>query len=338
MKAIIVNKPEDIQIIDVEKPIITNEDEVIIKIMATGVCGSDVGILFGHNPVAVYPRIIGHEMTGIIVEKGKNVKNFELDDHVIVKQTESCGKCYACTHNQENVCSTLKVRGVTIDGGYQQYYKVNYKSIYKIDKNVDLMTAVLIEPYTIGFQACSRGNLQSDDILLVNGVGALGAIVVDVAKSFGCKIIAIDIDKDKLNAAKELGATYTLLGNDNHLKEKILELTDNYGPTISIDCVCNPKSVEFVVDITGNGGRVVTMGFDKRPSHIPQYEITVKQLSIIGSRLQHNQFEKVIKLFEDNKVNPSRMVSHVFKYTDIDKVYELIKSKNYKKILLDFSD
>lgn len=337
MKAIEVPESRTIRLIDIERPKITNPDDIIIKVMAAGICGSDVAIYNGQNPVAVYPRILGHEITGEIVEKGLSVTKFSIGDHVIVKQTESCGKCYACTHGQDNVCKQLKVRGVTIDGGYQEYYKIRQNSAYKIASGLSFTTSVLIEPYTIAFQACSRGNLQNDDMLLINGAGAVGAILVDVAASFGCKIIVTDIKEEKLKQAKKLGATYTLNGLDPDLKKQIVDLTGGYGPTISIDSVCNPKSVEFLIDITGNGGRVITMGFDKRPSAIPQFEITSKQLEVIGSRLQHNQFENVISLFEQGKVHPQTMISHIFAYTDIDKAFDVVKSGNYKKIVLDFS-
>ncbi|MBK5261856.1 MAG: alcohol dehydrogenase catalytic domain-containing protein [Peptostreptococcaceae bacterium] len=337
MKAIKIEKPFDISLIDVAKPESPKNYEILIKVMATGICGSDVAIYKGLNPVAKYPRIIGHEVTGIVESIGDKVTKHNIGNHVIVKQTESCGHCWACLHGQDNVCTELKVRGVTIDGGYQEYYKVSENSAYTIDKCVDLKTAVLIEPYTIGFQACSRGQLTKDDFLLVNGAGALGAIVIDVAKSFGCKILAIDISKEKLEQAKYLGADYTLDGNDKNICENILKITEGYGSTISIDCVCNPKSVEFLVGVTGNGGRVVTMGFDTRNSSISQFLITSKQLSIIGSRLQHEQFEKVIKLFESKSVHPDTMISNVFDFRDIKEAFELVKTGNYKKILLDFS-
>lgn len=337
MKAIQITKPTVIDLIDISEPKQPEGKEILIKISAAGICGSDVAIYKGLNPVATYPRIIGHEMTGIIVAVGNEVTKHSIGDHVIIKQTESCGHCYACTHNQDNVCTSLKVRGVNTDGGYQEYYKVNEESAFTINKDLDLKTAVLIEPYTIGFQACSRGNLQSDDTLLVYGAGALGAIVIDVAKSFGCKIISIDIDKDKMRQAIKLGADYALNGLDENLKEEIASITNGYGPTISIDCVCNPKSVEFLIDITGNGGRVITMGFDKRPSSISQFSITSKQLSIIGSRLQHGQFEKVIKLFEQKKVHPDIMISHIFNFKEINKAFDVVKSGNYRKILLDFT-
>jgi L-gulonate 5-dehydrogenase len=195
----------------------------------------------------------------------------------------------------------------------------------------------MIEPYTIAFHACARGRLVSDDVLLVYGAGALGSSIIDVAKSFGCKILAVDIVDDKLKQALENGADYVLDGKCSDIRERILAKTGGYGPTICIDTVCNPSSVEFLLDIVGNAGRVITMGFDTRPSEIQQFKITSKEIDVIGSRLQHNNFESVIKLFEAGKIDPRRAISHVFKFLDIDKAFEVIKTGNYKKIVLDFS-
>ncbi len=336
MKALQVMSPNNLQLIEKEKPTIDSDTDVILKVMAAGVCGSDVAILKGHNPIATYPRILGHEVTAKVFEIGDKVTNVKVGDHVIINQTESCGKCYACLHGRANVCADLKVRGVNIDGGYQQYFKIPENSVYKLDPALDFKKAVLIEPYTISFHALSRGRVVKDDILLINGAGALGFSLLTVAKSINCKIISIDIDKEKLDSALNAGADYVFNGTDSQLKEKILSVTDGYGPTVCIDSVCNTKSVEFLLDIVGNAGRIVTMGFDERPSNIAQLLITKKEIDIIGSRLQYENFKNVINLFETNQIDPSDMISDVIDFRDVEKIKKTIDSRNYKKIILDF--
>jgi L-gulonate 5-dehydrogenase len=337
MKAIRIEKPGIIKIVDVPMAKITNSHEILIKIAFAGICGSDVGIFNGTNAVAEYPRIIGHEMTGVVAEIGSQVTKFQIGDHVIIKQTESCGHCYACLHGRDNVCTSLQVRGVTIDGGYGEYLTAPETSVYYLNPSLDLMTAVLIEPYTIAFHACSRGRLVNDDMLLVYGAGALGTAIIDVARSFGCTIIALDISEDKLKQAKAIGADIVLNAKEPDIREQIKSATGDYGPTLCIDCVCNPQSVEFLLDIVGNAGRIVTMGFDAQTSELAQLKITSREIDIIGSRLQHENFETVITLFENKQIDPSRMISHMFHFTDIDKAFEVVKSGQYSKILLDFS-
>jgi L-gulonate 5-dehydrogenase len=337
MKAIRIEEPRKISVVDLPIPIIDHEDQVMIRIAAAGICGSDVSIYKGTSPVVTYPRIMGHEMTGVVEKVGASVTHVQPGDHVIIKQTESCGTCYACTHGRENVCVNLKVRGVTIDGGYSQYTIVPEHSVFKISKDLDLLQAILIEPFTIAFHACSRGRLVSDDTLLIYGAGALGSSLIMVAHSFGCKIIAVDIDDKKLDHAKTLGADVVLNGLSDTIREEIQNASSGYGPTICIDSVCTPKSIEFLLDVVGNAGRLVTMGFDIRPSEIPQFKITAREIDIIGSRLQQGNFEQVISLFENGIIKTGGMISHIFPFTQVQEAFNVIESGKYQKIVLDFS-
>lgn len=337
MKAIRIEEPKRISIVDVPMPVIEREDQVIIKIAAAGICGSDVSIYMGTSPVVTYPRIMGHEMTGVVEKVGSSVKHVKPGDHVIIKQTESCGSCYACTHGRGNVCVDLKVRGVTIDGGYSQYTMVPEHSVYKISKKLDLLQAILIEPFTIAFHALARGRLVADDTLLVYGAGALGSSLIMVARSFGCKIIAVDIDEKKLAHAKAIGADIVLNGRVETIQDDIRKASDGYGPTICIDSVCTPHSVEFLLEVVGNAGRLVTMGFDTRPSMIQQFKITAREIDIIGSRLQHGNFEQVIELFENGSIKTDGMISHIFPFTKVQDAFEVIEHGAYQKIVLDFA-
>ncbi|AZO93338.1 zinc-binding alcohol dehydrogenase family protein [Halocella sp. SP3-1] len=336
MKALRVEEPNKIAVVEIPEVKLEKDNEILIKVKAAGICGSDISIYLGKSPVASYPRILGHEVTGIVQEIGNSVTRFEVGDHVIIKQTESCNMCYACKHGRDNVCVDLKVRGVNIDGGYREHMTVPETSAYLIPKDLDFKTAVLIEPFTIAFQACARGRLQEDDTLLVYGVGALGSTIIQVAKSFGCKIIAVDIEEDKLDQAKRLGAAYTINGKSPTLKEEIQAASNDYGPTVCIDSVCNPGSFEFLVDVVGNAGRVVLMGFDTRVSEIAQFKITAKELDIIGSRLQHDKFEKVIDLFARDIIQAGDMISHVFNFKDIKKAFDVVSSRKFRKIVLTF--
>ena len=338
MKALMLNEPRDIHVVELNKVEIQNANEILIKVKAAGICGSDISIYSGTSPVATYPRILGHEVVGVVEEIGTKVTKFNIGDHVIVKQTESCGTCYACKQGRENVCVYLKVRGVNIDGGYREYVTVPESSAYVIPKDLDFKKAVLIEPFTIAFQACSRGRLQKEDMLLVYGAGALGASVIQVANSFGCKIIAVDIDDDKLKQAENLGASYTINGKTEIIHSKLWEYTEEYGPTICIDTVCNPQSVEFLIDEVGNAGRVVLMGFDTRESKIAQFKITAREIDVLGSRLQKGNFEKVIDLFDKKIIDPKDAISHVFHFEDIEKAMEVVESKKFKKIVLTFDE
>lgn len=147
MKAFVTVSPKNILCKDLEKPIITDTKDVLIKVKAVGICGSDVHIYHGDLQKVKYPIIMGHEITGTVEDIGSNVSKIKIGDRVTIDQIESCGNCYACRIGRFNACSDLKVRGVYIDGGHREYIVVNEKYIHKIPDDIDLIDAVMIEPF-----------------------------------------------------------------------------------------------------------------------------------------------------------------------------------------------
>ena len=121
MKAVQIVKPEELRIIETDIPELNETDNVLVKLKAAGICGSDVGIYHGTNAAATYPRVIGHEMVGEVVQTAPGAKKVKVGDRVIIDQVKSCGRCWACRHNRPNVCQHLQVRGVHADGGYREY-------------------------------------------------------------------------------------------------------------------------------------------------------------------------------------------------------------------------
>ena len=232
MKAVRVMQPEELKVIDVEKPVIDKQNNVLVKMKAAGICGSDVGIYHGTNAAATYPRIIGHEIVGVIEEVGENVKSLKPGDRVIVDQVVSCGECYACRKGRGNVCGSLKVRGVHIDGGYEEYLTVPEQDCYLLPEKLSDVEAVMIEPTTIAIQSCSRAELCEEDTLLILGYGALGSSILKIARLSGAKIIVADVIEEKLHEALKNGADYVINIAQEDVIEKVKELTAGYGVTV----------------------------------------------------------------------------------------------------------
>ena len=152
-----------------DKPTIDAKNNVLVKIKAAGICGSDVGIYHGTNAAATYPRVIGHEIVGVVEEIGGNAKKIKVGDRVIVDQVTACGTCYACRKGRPNVCEHLQVRGVHIDGGYREYMAVPESDVYVLPDSLSYQDAVMIEPTTIAVQACSRAQLECEDTVMIIG-------------------------------------------------------------------------------------------------------------------------------------------------------------------------
>lgn len=338
MKAIIINKPYDLQITDMDKPSVTEHDNVLIKMKAAGICGSDVHIYHGQNAAATYPRVIGHEMVGEVVEVGSNATKIKVGDRVIIDQVVNCGECYACKKGRGNVCAKLNVRGVHSHGGYREYIAVPESDVYILPDNLSYEDAVMIEPATIAVQSCSRAELCQEDTLLLLGCGALGSSILRIAKLTGATIIAVDVVDEKIEDAKKNGATYGINLLKEDVVERARELTGGYGPTVSIDAACTKDSLATLLELTGNAGRVITMGFSIDPTAVTQFKITSKELDVRGSRLQNKKFQEVLNLIREGKLDLSNSISHTFNYLDAQKAFDFVDSKDpsIRKIVLTF--
>ena len=339
MKAVKIMKPNELQIIDMEKPAIDEKNNVLVKIHVAGICGSDVGIYHGKNAAATYPRVIGHEMVGEIVETGENLTKRKVGDRVIIDQVTACGHCYACRKGRPNVCENLQVRGVHIDGGYREYMAVPESDCYLLPETLSYEDAVMIEPTTIAVQACSRAELVFEDNLMIIGAGALGSSILRIARLYNPhKIIMVDIEEDKLKESLENGATDIINSKVEDVVEKAHELTDGYGPTVVIDAACFHGSFLTACKCAGNAGRVITMGFGVDPDEINQFAITSKELDVRGSRLQNRKFQTVIDMVNKGKVNLNNSISHRFYFEDAQKAFDFndTHDPSIRKIVLTF--
>ena len=338
MKAIQIVKPGELRIIDMEKPHIDDKNNILVKMRAAGICGSDVGIYHGTNAAATYPRVIGHEMVGVVEEIGSNVKKLKVGDRIIVNQVVSCGECYPCRHNRGNVCDHLEVRGVHRDGGYREYMAVPEEDCYILPDNLSDADSVMIEPTTITIQSLSRAEIEDDDVIFIIGCGALGSSILRIARLTNAKIIVGDIVDDKLNDALKNGAHYAVNLSHEDFEEKVKEYSNGRGPTVTIDAACTKDSLMNAIKVTGNAGRVITMGFSITPTEVNQFLITSKELDVRGSRLQNKKFGEAIKLINEGKIDLSGAVSHTFNYLDAQRAFDFIDSKDYsiRKIALLF--
>lgn len=338
MKAVRIVEPNKLEVIDIEKPTVDAHDNVLVRMTAAGICGSDVGIYHGTNAAATYPRIIGHEMVGRVAEIDPSVQGLKVGDRVIVNQVTNCGHCYPCRKNRGNVCDNLKVRGVHIDGGYREFIAVPESDCYILPDSISDADAVMIEPVTIAIQACSRAELEREDMLLLFGSGALGSSILKIARQLCDTIIVADINDEKLEIARQNGATHVVNVLKDDLAAKVKEYTEGHGATVSIDAVCNKDSLLTLLNATGNAGRVITMGFSVAPTEINQFVITSKELDVRGSRLQNKMFGKAIELINEGKLDLAGSVSHTFPLTKAQEAFDFVDTRDpsIRKIVFTF--
>ncbi|MDR2093964.1 MAG: zinc-binding alcohol dehydrogenase family protein [Treponema sp.] len=324
MKQLLTEKPGILKMVDTEMPEIEGPGDVLVKMKAAGICGSDMHIYHGTSPVATYPRVMGHEIVGVVAETGSGVTRVKPGDPVIIDQIVSCGECYPCKIGRPNICCNLKVRGVHIDGGYREYVAAGEEALHLLPEGLSFTDAVMIEPMSIAFQACSRAAITKDDTVFILGAGALGKSLIKAVLLTGARLIVSDVVEERLAEAAALGVTVV-----NSRKEDLaaeLKKYTRWGPSVSIDAAGFPGSLPLLADLTCNAGRVITMAFLEEPSPVQQFKITAKELDIRGSRLQNNKFEDVIAAYKAGKLKIEGQVTHVFPFSQAVEAFKRIDS------------
>ncbi|EGA90904.1 putative oxidoreductase [Planococcus donghaensis MPA1U2] len=326
MKAVQVPEAHKIQIIEQKKPEIQRKNEVLVKVKRVGICGSDMHIYHGTNPLATLPRVVGHEVTGEVIEVGVAVEHLKIGDRVVVEPINYCGECYACKKGRPNVCGKLSVFGVHEDGGMREFIVLPEKQLHTVNSELEWDEAVLAEPFTIGAQAVWRGNVEKGDTVLIQGCGPIGICVLKLAKIAGATVYMTDLNEERLTFAKTSGADEVIHAGKESIKDRLLELTSDEGVNVVIDAVGLPATVELSIDVVSPSGSVVILGFDERPSAIAQLPITKKEINIVGSRLQTNQFGKVISLMNSGALKSGGLITHKFSLGDVQEAFQFVEN------------
>lgn len=341
MKQISVKAPFQYIIEETEKPK-PAKGEVLIKMKAAGVCGSDFHLFLGENPMAEFPRIPGHENAGIIEEVGEGVTKVKKGDHVVVDLVVACGTCKQCKSGRRNICKTVKARGAAIDGGWREYFAAAEHEVFKLPDDMPFSDAALIEPFAIGGHCTKRANVTGSDVVLILGMGTIGSIILQVCKEKGCKVICADIKENFLTRAKKFGADFTIHTKKEDLTTKILEYTNGEGADVIFDAAGFPGSLTMLMQkgIPTNGARIVPLGFSTSTEDITQSMINGRELSIIGTRMSSGQFEPTIEKFRQNAYQLDGIVSDYIPLKEIDRVFENMKNppENMAKMVILFEE
>ena len=332
MKSVVVETPGKIAVVEREIPAI-KENQVLVKVKAAGICGSDVHIFHGKNAFATYPRVVCHEFAGEIAKVGDQAGDFAVGEHVVVDPVVSCGHCYACRIGRHNVCTSLHVMGVHEDGGFQEYVAVNADQVYKLPADLPWEIAATVEPFSIGAQVAHRGRLSGDDTVLICGAGPIGLIILQVAKMKGARVAILDLEESRLEKAKELGADMIINGNTTDLVDAMKEFTDGLGFNLIYEATANAKILATCIrDLPSQAGRVVVLGFTTQELPIRQVDIMGRELEIIGTRLNNHRFPEVIDWFKAGSVKPQEIITHTFPFEKAAEAFQF-SDENPDKVL-----
>jgi threonine dehydrogenase-like Zn-dependent dehydrogenase len=320
-------------------PKVEKKNDVLIKIEQCGICGTDLNILAvppAHN--AKKNIVIGHEIVGKVIKVGSEVTQIKPEDRVVVAPRMTCGECYYCRQGLDNQCINYKTIGTTVNGGFAPYLCAPKNVFYKLSGQVDNDNAVLFEPLSCVVGAMAKVPMQAGDSVAIFGAGPMGALFAMVCKIMGAgKIIMMDISQNRLDFLQERNISTDFVNvKDPNWKNKLTELFP-LGLDIVIDAVGN--QINNCVQISRRGGMVILFGLRANENQtINQYEITRKDIRIMGSFVGLNPFEQTIKLLNSNIYDFSALITHKLKITELEKGVELMRTGTAMKVVVEMGE
>ncbi len=302
MKAIEIQAPGNVAVVDVEKPAV-KPGEVLLKLGYVGFCGSDLNTYRGGNTMVTFPRIPGHEIGATVVEIGSDVPSgLTVGQTVTVNPYTNCGHCASCRRGRVNACENNETLGVQRNGAMQEFISLPWQKIIPCG-SVSVRDAALIEPMSVGFHAVDRGRVTDTDTVMVIGCGMVGLGAVVRAVMRGATVIAADLDDEKLALARQLGATYTY----NTATEWNLP-----APDVVIEAVGAAPTYQLAVNRVAFTGRIVCIGYAKADISLTTSLFVKKELDIMGSRNANpSDFEAVIKYLTNSGAPVEKFISRI---------------------------
>ena len=314
MKSMMLTEPKKLEIQDSPIPRF-GKDEVLIRVKACGICGSDVHGYDGSSGRRIPPLIMGHEAAGLIEECGSEVSGFSKGDRVTFDSTVYCGKCSYCKKGQVNLCDNRMVLGVSCEdyrrhGAFAEFVTVPSHIIYKLPDTFPFEHAAMIEAVSVAVHAVGRISFDSGDKSLVVGAGMIGLLLIQAIRSAGCsEIIAVDMDNDRLNLAKKLGATQVINSQEVDALSFILNETGGQGVDKSFEVVGSTPTVQLSIHAVRKGGSVVMVGNLAPEVELPLQSVVTREISLFGTCASAGEYPKCIELMADGSIQVDPLIS-----------------------------
>ena len=334
MKAICLQSPGDIRVAQIPDPVPAN-DQIIIKVKSVGICGSDIGAFRGVNPLVSYPRIIGHEIAGEVVDVPAGEKSIQTGDRVILEPYVYCGTCYPCSIGRTNCCESLKVLGVHIDGGMAEYFAHPRHLVHKVPDSIPWGIIPMAEPLGIAMQAVSRPDLRAGEHVAITGCGPIGLLVGQLALALGAIPIMIDPVDERLEFARGLGIEYTVNPVAEDAIAAISRITGGRMAEVVVEASGSERAIRSSIDYVSYAGRISLVGWPKQEVSLPTALFTKKELTILGSRNSAEVFPKCLQLIAENKVNVAPIITKTVGFDEIPAAVMAISSHpdKYLKVI-----
>jgi len=314
MKALLLTDYRQLEVVDLPPPEIGQKD-VLVRVGACGICGSDVHGYDGSTGRRIPPLVMGHEAAGVVVAVGGEVRDYHEGDRVTFDSTVYCGHCDYCNSGRMNLCDNRQVLGVSCGdyrrhGAFAEFVAVPAHILYRLPDALPLEHAALIEAVSVAVHAVKRWPPKPDDDVVVVGSGMIGLLVIQVLRHAGCRqLVAVDVDDDRLALAKRLGATDVLNAKNEDATARILELTGGRGAAASWEAVGTTATVKTAIECVRKGGAVTLVGNVAPTVEIPLQAVVTRELTLYGSCASSGEYPECIELMASGAVDVTPLIS-----------------------------
>ena len=311
MKALICNEPNNLEIIDLEKPT-PLKNEVLIRVKRVGICGTDYNAVLGTQPFINYPLVLGHEVSGEVVAWGEEVKDLKEKDMVTLLPYVNCGSCHACDMGLYNCCENIQVLGVHADGGLSEYFKVDRKFLV-VENALDFNQLAIVEPLAIAAHGINRSAVKKQDHVLIMGAGPIGLAVLGQISGKCKSVTVVDVSEERLEACKAFFEGVLLC---NPQKVDVVDFVKNNTQGAMIDCVFdatgNLAALESGFHYLAHGSRYVLIGLQKQAISFSHPEFHKREGTLMSSRnATKSEFKDVIAFLLANPDFSKNYISNV---------------------------
>jgi 2-desacetyl-2-hydroxyethyl bacteriochlorophyllide A dehydrogenase len=315
MNALVCIEPGQFEYKEIDLPI-AQPGQTLLRIKRIGICGTDLHAFEGTQPFFSYPRILGHELAAEIIQT--DAEGFSVGELVTIIPYFNCGTCIACRNNKPNCCTQIKVFGVHIDGAMQEIVSVpSYSLVHTHGLTLDAMA--LVEPLAIGAHGVNRAGVKSGEFVLVVGAGPIGLGTMEMARMAGAKVIAMDINSERLNFCKNtLQIPYIINPKTENALEQLQIITGGDMPTVVIDATGYLAAINQSFQYLAHGGRYVLVGLQKADISFSHPEFHKREASLMSSRnANRKDFETVIQHFLSGEIDASKYITHRVAFNEV---------------------
>lgn len=340
MKALLLSKYKHLEIADLPEPT-PGPGEVLVRVAACGICGSDVHGYDGSSGRRIPPIVMGHEAAGRIAAVDSEVKGFAEGDRVTFDSTIYCGACSPCRRGEVNLCDNRQVMGVSCSdyrraGAFAEYVVVPSRIVYRLPDNLSFAEAAMLEAVSVAIHAVSLAQVSPNGTALVVGAGMIGLLVLQALRVAGCsRVFVADIDTTRLKLAQEVGAT-TVLPAGDHLVPQVLQLSGDAGVDVVMEAVGRNETVGAAVECVRKGGTVVLVGNISPEITLPLQKVVTRQIRLQGSCASAGEYPQAMELLATGAIQVKPLITAIAPLSDGPQWFERLHARepNLVKIVL----